>query len=115
MNRIVISGLVGVHLAAAVWHGEAHADLAIDLPPPKDAFIYLVIVSAPLVAVVLAWTRYESLALWVFTLFGDNLTDERYIVSGGSNKPDFGLAYATYARPRTWGLSARYGFGDSPN
>jgi iron complex outermembrane receptor protein len=54
-------------------------------------------------------------ARWAFTLFGDNLTDERYIVSGGSNKPDFGLAYATYARPRTWGLSARYDFGDSPN
>lgn len=52
---------------------------------------------------------------WMVTLFGDNLTDERYIVSGGSNKPDFGLAYATYARPRTWGLSARYSFGKTPN
>ena len=52
---------------------------------------------------------------WAITLFGDNLTDERYIVSGGSNKPDFGLAYATYARPRTWGLSARYNFGQTPN
>jgi iron complex outermembrane receptor protein len=50
-------------------------------------------------------------ARWTFSLFGDNLTDERYIVAGGSNKPDFGLAYATYARPRTWGLSARYRFG----
>ncbi len=54
-------------------------------------------------------------ARWTFTLFGDNLTDERYIASGGSNKPDFGLAYATYARPRTWGLSARYSFGRTPN
>ena len=54
-------------------------------------------------------------ARWTFTLFGDNLTDERYIAAGGSNKPDFGLAYATYARPRTWGLSARYGFGQTPN
>jgi iron complex outermembrane receptor protein len=52
---------------------------------------------------------------WVFALFGDNLTDERYIVAGGSNKPDFGLAFATYARPRTWGLSVRYNFGQSPN
>jgi iron complex outermembrane receptor protein len=54
-------------------------------------------------------------ARWSLTLFGDNLTDERYIASGGSNKPDFGLAYATYARPRTWGLSARYSFGQTPN
>jgi iron complex outermembrane receptor protein len=52
---------------------------------------------------------------WAVTLFGDNLTDERYIVSGGSNKPDFGVAYATYARPRTWGLSVRYNFGQTPN
>jgi len=52
---------------------------------------------------------------WMLTLFGDNLTDERYIAAGGSNKPDFGLAYATYARPRTWGLSARYSFGRTPN
>ncbi|MBT8066000.1 MAG: TonB-dependent receptor [Gammaproteobacteria bacterium] len=52
---------------------------------------------------------------WTLSLFGDNLTDERYIAAGGSNKPDFGLAYATYARPRTWGLSARYSFGQAPN
>ena len=49
---------------------------------------------------------------WQFTLFGDNLTDETYIVAGGSNIPQFGLIVATYARPRTWGLSARYSFGD---
>lgn len=49
---------------------------------------------------------------WLFTIFGDNLTDETYIVAGGSNIPQFGLAVATYARPRTWGLSVRYSFGD---
>jgi iron complex outermembrane receptor protein len=52
---------------------------------------------------------------WTITLFGDNLTDEHYIVSGGSNKPDFGVAWATYARPRNWGLSARYRFGQPRN
>ncbi len=54
-------------------------------------------------------------ARWTLTLFGDNLTDERYIASGGSNKPDFGLAFASYARPRTWGLSVRYNFGQTSN
>ena len=49
---------------------------------------------------------------WLFTLFGDNLTDETYIVAGASNVPQFGLIVATYARPRTWGLSIRYSFGD---
>lgn len=49
---------------------------------------------------------------WLFTLFGDNLTDETYIVAGASNIPQFGLVVATYGRPRTWGLSVRYSFGD---
>lgn len=48
---------------------------------------------------------------WLFTLFGDNLTDETYIVAGASNIPQFGLVVATYGRPRTWGLSVRYRFG----
>ena len=66
--------------------------------------------------VLYAAAEFESAdARWVFALFGDNLTDERYIVAGGSNKPDFGAAFATYARPRTWGLSARYSFGQTPD
>jgi iron complex outermembrane receptor protein len=47
---------------------------------------------------------------WQFTLFGDNLTNERYIVSGVAGKPLFGLVAATFARPRTWGLSVQYRF-----
>ena len=50
---------------------------------------------------------------WDFSLFGNNLTDEDYIQSGGANKPEFGLAWANYARPRTWGLRVRYRFGDN--
>ncbi|MFQ5547358.1 MAG: TonB-dependent receptor [Woeseia sp.] len=52
---------------------------------------------------------------WQFTLFGDNLTDESYLLAGGANKPDFGLVVATFARPRTWGLNARYNFGQISN
>jgi iron complex outermembrane receptor protein len=49
---------------------------------------------------------------WEFTLFGDNLTDESYIHSGTAAKPDFGLVFANYARPRTWGLRVQHRFGD---
>lgn len=52
---------------------------------------------------------------WNFTLFGDNLTDETYLLAGGANKPGFGLAWATFARSRTWGFSVRYDFGERPN
>ena len=49
---------------------------------------------------------------WEFTLFGDNLTDEKYIRSGTAAKPTFGLVFANFARSRTWGLRVQYRFGD---
>ena len=49
---------------------------------------------------------------WEFTLFGDNLTDEKYIRSGAAAKPTFGLVIANLARPRTWGFRVQYRFGD---
>ncbi len=87
------------------WRDDMYKD-AINTPEVKQSAHGLLFAAVNL---------ESSNARWAITLFGDNLTDERYIVAGGSNKPDFGLAYATYARPRTWGLSARYNFGDSPN
>ena len=66
MNRIAISALVAVHLIATLWHGNAHAVLAVGLSPAQNAFVYLVILLAPLVAAGLVWTRYSTVGLWVF-------------------------------------------------
>jgi len=33
MTRIPIAVLVAVHLAVAIWHGNAHSALVIVLPP----------------------------------------------------------------------------------
>jgi NADPH:quinone reductase-like Zn-dependent oxidoreductase len=68
MNRVVITGLVILHLGASVWHGGAHTQLAITLPPEKNIFVYVVILIAPIVAAALVWTRYLSIGLWVFFL-----------------------------------------------
>lgn len=68
MAKVVITALVIVHLIANVWHGNAHTQLAIGLPPVKTAFVFVVILIAPLVAAVLVWTRYVSIGLWVFLL-----------------------------------------------
>jgi len=46
---------------------------------------------------------------WNFALFGTNLTDERYRISGNSSV-GFGLAESTYAAPREWGATVRYRF-----
>ena len=68
MTRLIISGLVAVHLAASLWHGSAHTRLAIDLPPEKTLFVFVVILIAPIVAALLVWTRYISIGLWVLFL-----------------------------------------------
>jgi len=66
MTRIVISVFVAIHLVATVWHGDAHSKLAIDLPPEKTIFVYGVILIAPILALVLVWTRFAAIGLWVF-------------------------------------------------
>jgi len=44
-----------------------------------------------------------------FSVFGTNLTDSLYIVSGNASSA-FGLAEASYGRPREWGASASFSF-----
>jgi NADPH:quinone reductase-like Zn-dependent oxidoreductase len=68
MKRIVITGLVAIHLVATLWHGSAHTELAIALPPGKTIFVYVVILIAPIVSAGLVWTRFVSMGLWVFFL-----------------------------------------------
>ena len=70
--KTAISALVALHLAATIWHGEAHEALEIGLSPAQNAFVYLVILLAPIVATGLLWTRFESagLALLVVAMIG---------------------------------------------
>ena len=68
MTKIVITALVAIHLAATLWHGSAHTQLAITLPPEKNAFVYIVILIAPIVAATLVWTRHLLVGVWVFLL-----------------------------------------------
>ncbi len=46
---------------------------------------------------------------WEIAVFGTNLTDERYRVSGNSSA-GFGLAESTFSPPREWGATLRYRF-----
>jgi len=68
VTKLVITGLVIVHLAASLWHGSAHTHLGIQLSTEQTLFIYIVIIIAPVVATILVWTRYLSMGLWVFFL-----------------------------------------------
>ena len=68
MRKMVITGLVAVHLAATLWHGSLHSRLSINLSPSQTLFIIIVILMAPIVAAALVWTRYVSIGLWLFFL-----------------------------------------------
>jgi hypothetical protein len=68
MAKIALTGLVAIHLAVTLWHGRAHTQLEILLPPEKNAFVYIVILVAPLVAASLLWTRYLLSGVWVLFL-----------------------------------------------
>jgi len=46
---------------------------------------------------------------WEIAVFGTNLSDERYRVSGNSSA-GFGLAESTFSAPREWGATLRYRF-----
>lgn len=67
-TNIAIAVLVTIHLAVALWHGKAYTELAIALPPEKNAFVLVVILIAPLVAASLVWTRHALVGLWIFFL-----------------------------------------------
>ena len=68
MNRIAITTLAVIHLVATLWHGNAHTQLAIGLSREKTFFVFVVILIAPVVGAGLVWTRYLSIALWIFLL-----------------------------------------------
>ena len=68
MTKIAITALVVIHLAATLWHGDAHTKLTIELSPEKTLFVFVVILIAPIIAAALLWKRYISIGRWVFFL-----------------------------------------------
>jgi nitrate reductase NapE component len=68
MTKIAIGVLVAIHTAVAAWHGNAHTALAIALPPEKNAFVFIVVLIAPILAASLLWTRYDFVGVWMFSL-----------------------------------------------
>jgi amino acid permease len=61
------TGVILVNLLVASLHGIAHVQLGVELSLWQQAFVVLVIVAAPLVSLVLFWTRLRKIA--AMTLF----------------------------------------------
>ena len=58
--KATITALVIIHVVVALWHGDAHSSLAIELPFFKNLFVYVVILGAPIVGAALLWTGYRA-------------------------------------------------------
>jgi hypothetical protein len=65
-TRIALTVLGAGHLIVAIWHGSAHTALGVQLSAAQNRFVYVVIVLAPVVAVVLSWTSRVRAALLLF-------------------------------------------------
>ena len=66
--KITLTALGVIHLAVAIWHGQAHTELGVALSPAQNLFVYVVVVLAPLVAIGLLWTRYTQVGVWLFLI-----------------------------------------------
>jgi|SRR5689334_763685 len=62
-DKIVCTIAVLVHLVVNVLHGRAHGALGVGLSAWQNVYVIVVILIAPLVAMVLLWTRYARVGL----------------------------------------------------
>ena len=73
-KKIAIAGTLVIlaHTVALVFHSLAHIRLEIFLGPLGNAFIYVVIVAAPPLALALLWTRWQRAGVWLLlaSMFG---------------------------------------------
>ena len=65
-----IAGTIAVlaHLVVNVLHGRAHENLAVGLSTWQNSYVITVILIAPLVAMLLLWTRYARPGLLVLVV-----------------------------------------------
>ena len=68
MKRLWVTIAVLAHLVVNVLHGQAHTRLAVGLSSWQQAYVLTVILVAPLVALVLVFTRYERAGLWLLVV-----------------------------------------------
>jgi len=62
LNSVALVAVVA-HLLVSMVHGRAHEQLAVGLSNWQNIYVLTVIVIAPLIAVILIWTRLARLGL----------------------------------------------------
>lgn len=67
-NRIVCTFAVLAHLVVNVLHGRAHESLGVGLNTFQNIYVITVILIAPLIAMLLLWTRYARTGLLLLVI-----------------------------------------------
>ena len=71
MLRTLAAGIVAAHLAVSLIHGAAHTGAAVPLSALQNAFVWIVIMAGPLVALWMVWTgRPFGSELFLLTMAG---------------------------------------------
>ena len=56
------------HLIVNFLHGRAHTELGVGLSTWQNIYVITVILVAPIIAMVLLWTRYSRFGLWLLVV-----------------------------------------------
>src|SRR5690349_14842172 len=64
-HRFLVTAVVVAHLIVNILHGQAHTSLAIGLSNWQQLYVVIVILLAPLFALIFSFTRYVRAALWL--------------------------------------------------
>ncbi len=59
-QAVIATVLVLAHHVIAIFHGQAHTDLGVGLSTWQWAYVYTVITAAPIVAMILYWTKLRA-------------------------------------------------------
>lgn len=64
-SRVAVPVTVIAHLIVNLLHGRAHTELGVGLTSWQQCYVIAVILLAPLIALLLSWTRYARAGLWL--------------------------------------------------
>ena len=67
-SKWIVTLAVLLHLLVVLLHGRAHTELGVGLSNWQQAYVMLVILLAPLVAMVMSWTRLARAGVWLLFL-----------------------------------------------
>jgi hypothetical protein len=64
-SKVAVTITVIAHLIVNLLHGRAHTELGVGLTSFQQFFVIAVILLAPLIALLLSWTRHARAGLWL--------------------------------------------------